>query len=90
MRCEACVQSLKVHFCFLGGAPPRRGSDIVRVEEGVRNDDIGCWEVVERCLPAWRRRMVGVGRVVRRDRRWQSVGRVVSLGMVRGIARRRS
>lgn len=32
--------------------------------------------------------MVGVGRVVRRESRWQSVGRVVSLGMVRGMAGR--
>lgn len=60
----------------------------MRVEEGKRRADIGWGEVVERCFPAWSRRMVGVGRVVRRESRWQSVGRVVSLGMVRGMAGR--
>ena len=70
------------------GAPPRIGNVMVRVEEGGRSADIGCGfeEVTGRCFPACRRRMVGGGWVVRRERRWQRVGRVVSVGMERGIA----
>ena len=31
MRCDAALQSLKVHLIFLGGIPPRMGSVMCRV-----------------------------------------------------------
>jgi hypothetical protein len=39
-----------------------------------------------KCLPAWTSRMEVVGAEVRRERSWRRVGRVVSEGIVRGIA----
>jgi len=86
MRWAPSLQSLKVQRIFLGGMPPRRGRDIVRWEEGGRRLDMGVGEVGGRCLPMWERRIEEGGAEVRRERRWWRVGRVVSEGMVRGIA----
>ncbi len=47
---------------------------------------MGVGEVGGRCLPMWERRIEEGGAEVRRERRWWRVGRVVSEGMVRGIA----
>lgn len=59
---------------------------MVRWEEGGRRLDMGVGEVGGRCLPMWERRIEEGGAEVRRERRWWRVGRVVSEGMVRGIA----
>lgn len=78
-----------MHFCFLGGMPPRIGRAMCRVDDGGRMEEMA-WESEEdmavRCLPAWTRRMSCVGAEVRRESRCRSVGIVVSEGMVRGIA----
>ena len=83
MRCAPSLQSLKLHFSFLGGMPPRMGSAMCTVDEDGRSEDMG--EVAVRCLPAWTRRISVVGAEVRRERSWRRVGIVVSVGMVRGI-----
>lgn len=94
MRCAPSLQSLKVHFIFFGGMPPRMGSATCRVEERGRIADIGvvvlpdaAASVEVRCLPACTRRMSDVGAEVRRERSWRKVGIVVSEGTVRGMAR---
>lgn len=89
MRWAESLQSLKVHFSFLGGMPPRIGSAMCRVEDGGSREEIGVvdGDVVEvRCLPAWTRRMEVVGAEVRRERRCRRVGIVVSEGTVSGMA----
>ena len=95
MRCAPSLQSLKVHFIFLGGIPPRMGKAMCRVEDGGRIEEIGgAGKPVEeasvvaevRCLPAWTRRISDVGAEVRKERSWRRVGIVVSEGTVRGIA----
>ena len=94
IRCAPFLHSLKVHFIFLGGMPPRMGRAMCRVVEGGRRVEMGVVDAVGaevesevRCLPAWRRRMSEAGAEVRRERRCRRVGIVVSEGMVRGIAR---
>jgi len=60
-----------------------------RVAEGGTRDErvvVGDGVDAVRCLPAWTRRMEVVGAEVRRERSWRRVGRVVSEGIVRGIA----
>lgn len=62
-----------------------------RVEDEGRRSEIGAVEVpveasVEvRCFPAWTRRISDVGADVRKERRWRSVGIVVSEGTVSGM-----
>ena len=87
MRCAESLQSLKLHFIFLGGMPPRTGKVRWRVDswgmERERRVEVG---VVGRCLPKWTRRRSGWGREVRRETRCLRVEMVVDGGMVSGIA----
>lgn len=68
------------------------GRAMWRVEDEGRRSEIGAVEVpveasVEvRCFPAWTRRISDVGADVRKERRWRSVGIVVSEGTVSGMA----
>ena len=92
MRCAPSLQSLKVHFIFLGGMPPRMGRAMWRVDEGGRREAMGAVKVPEeasvevRCLPACTRRMSDVGADVRNESSWRRVDIVVSEGTVRGMA----
>lgn len=92
MRCAPSLQSLNMHFIFLGGMPPRIGRAMCRVEDSgtFREARVAVEEDGEeaglRCLPAWKRRMEEVEAEVRRERRWTRVDREVSAGIARGTA----